>query len=397
MNILLLAPHPFFQERGTPIAVNLLLKVLSGAGHRVDILTYHLGEDVTHLNVTIHRIRGPLFIKNVRPGFSLKKLICDLYMIPKAVKMARCGRYDVIHAVEESVFIARIIRRITGIPYVYDMDSSLPAQMVEKMPFLVILRPLMRWFEKRAISRAAAVIAVCDSLASIAKDSGGARVVVLNDISLLDPAPENARLETRESLRIAGLCFIYIGNLESYQGIDLLLESFAILLETAPDSTLVVAGGTDLDVASYRKRAENLGIANNVRFIGRWPVNRMSTLMAAADVLVSPRLTGNNTPMKIYSYLDSGKPVLATAMAGHTQVLDQNTAVLSPPDPVGFAAGMLRLVNDPALREGLGARGKALATKKYSFDAFKATIINLYASIEAEAPNAHLNRSKLSA
>lgn len=386
MNILLLAPHPFFQERGTPIAVNLLLKVLSGAGHRVDVLTYHLGEDVTHPNVTVYRISRPAFIKAVSPGFSLKKLVCDLYMIPEAVQMARCGRYDIVHAVEESVFIARIIRRITGIPYVYDMDSSLPGQMVEKMPFLVVLRPLMRWFERRAISRATGVIAVCDSLAQIAKDAGGSRVVVLNDISLLDTAPENARSETRERLKITGLCFMYIGNLESYQGINLLLESFAILLKTVPDSTLVVAGGTDPDIASYKHQADNLGMANNVRFIGPWPISRLSTLLTGADVLVSPRLTGNNTPMKIYSYLDSGKPILATAMSAHTQVLDQDTAVLSAANPADYSMGMLRLVNDPVLREGLGLRGKALAAKKYCFEAFKAAIINFYAIIEAETP-----------
>ena len=88
LNILLLAPHPFYQERGTPIAVNLLLQALSGQGHTVDVLTYHEGTDVAYPGVTIHRIRRPPFARNVPPGPSLKKILCDLFMFPKALGMA---------------------------------------------------------------------------------------------------------------------------------------------------------------------------------------------------------------------------------------------------------------------------------------------------------------------
>jgi len=46
VRILLLAPHPFFQQRGTPIAERMLLEVLAGHGHQIDVLTFHEGEDV---------------------------------------------------------------------------------------------------------------------------------------------------------------------------------------------------------------------------------------------------------------------------------------------------------------------------------------------------------------
>ena len=59
MRILLLAPHPFYQERGTPIAVNLLLQALSGLGYQVDVLTYPEGSEVSYPGVTLHRIRRP--------------------------------------------------------------------------------------------------------------------------------------------------------------------------------------------------------------------------------------------------------------------------------------------------------------------------------------------------
>jgi len=383
MKILLLAPHPFYQERGTPIAVNLLLKALSERGDKIDVLTYHIGADTVHANVAIHRIARIPFVKSVRPGFSFKKIVCDIFMFRQAVRMARKGRYDVVHAVEESVFIAGTIRRITGTPYVCDMDSSMPLQICEKSPLFRILLPVMRWLERRAIRSASAVAAVCDSLADIARGHGAGKVIVLNDISLLTPVPDERAGEIRAKLDLSGVCFMYVGNLESYQGIDLLLESFCSLLKTFPDSVLVIAGGDQTGVKHCGEKARSMGIGGKVRLIGTWPVDDMASLLSAADILVSPRIKGNNTPMKIYSYLDSGKPILATDIPSHTQVLTRDVSVLAAPEPAAFGQAMASLAKDPALRAKLGGRGKALAQEKYCFNAYRKTIVGLYEWLEA--------------
>ena len=60
--------------------------------------------------------------------------------------------------------------------------------------------------------------------------------------------------------------------------------------------------------------------------------------MAQADVLVSPRTKGANTPMKVYSYLDSGVAVLATRLPTHTQVMNDETALLAEPTPEDFSS-----------------------------------------------------------
>ena len=131
MRILLLAPHPFYQERGTPIAVDLLARALAERGDTVDILTYHEGDSPRDYpdTITIHRIAPPPFAHGIRPGFSIKKLICDAAMYKKAAEHARRTSYDCIHAVEESVFMARRIGRQHNIPYIFDMDSSMPNRL----------------------------------------------------------------------------------------------------------------------------------------------------------------------------------------------------------------------------------------------------------------------------
>ena len=380
MRILLLAPHPFYQERGTPIAVDLLLRALAKRGDRVDLLTYAEGEDRDYgPGVRIHRLRTPRFLRGIRPGFSLKKLRCDAYMAPHAMRLARENAYDVLHAVEEAAFIARRIGRKLGIPYVFDMDSSMPRQIADKLPLAAPLLPLMRALERRVLRDAVAVVPMCDALAQDAAKAGARRIEVLRDISLVPAdAPACPEKGFRQGAGIQGPAVLYVGNLEPYQGIDLLLEAFAQAAPRTADAVLVVAGGRADDVATYRAKADTLGIGPRTHFLGPRPVADMIHLFRDADLLVSPRTQGQNTPMKIYSYLDSGKAVLATRLPTHTQVLDDEVAWLVEPTPAAMAEGLARLLGDPALRQRLAASAQRLAQSTYSLPAFEAAVDRLY-------------------
>ena len=397
MNILLLAPHPFYQERGTPIAVDLLLRALVKRGDSVDVLTYHEGEDLEYGdNVRILRIPQPPCAKNIRPGFTLKKLICDAYMRPKALALAGETKYDIVHAVEESVFIAMAIQRKYGIPYIFDMDSSMPEQIADKLFFMRPLLPLMRSFERRAVRKALAVVPMCDSLGDMASQYGARKVVPLRDISLLGTQSSDVRCQAsgippslyelrragRDELGIEGICFMYIGNLEKYQGIDLLLESFARFQKSGQKGSLVIVGGIERDIVSCKAHATELGIEDCTHFTGPRPLSAMKSLFAHADILVSPRAQGENTPMKIYSYLDSGKPILATDLPTHTQVLSKDVAELVAPDAEDFSAGMIRLAEDSDRRDALAKKAKILAQEKYSISAFETQVDELYGWID---------------
>lgn len=395
LNILLLAPHPFYQERGTPIAVNLLLQALSGQGHTVDVLTYHEGTDVAYPGVTIHRISRPPFARNVPPGPSVKKILCDLFMFPKALSMARKKRYDLVHAIEESAYMAMVIRRRRGIPYLYDMDSSLARQIAEKFPFLGFMLPLMAGAERAAIRGALGVVPVCDALADIARTDGARKVVLLRDISLLAPSSEADTEAVRQLIpRDERPRFLYLGNLETYQGAGLMLESFARLRKAGIPALLVIAGGRDTDIQRYREQADKLGIAGDTLFLGAQPVSRMAALFDAADILVSPRTKGNNTPMKIYSYLASGKAILATDLPTHTQVLTSRVAVLAAAEPGPFADAMIKLAGAPVLRASLGDNARTLAQQSYSRAAFNKTAGELYEWVNEILGAGHADRKQ---
>jgi hypothetical protein len=185
LNVLVLAPHPFYQDRGSPIALNEVLKILSERGNQIDLVVYHEGKDIRLAGLTIHRIRMLSSIKDIRPGFSWKKVICDILMFFKAMQLVLRHRYHVVHAVEESVFIALILKWLFKIPYIYDMDSSLPQQLVERYPSLRGFLDCFNVLEGLAVRNAIAVVPVCTALADSIARYHPNKVVVLQDVSLL--------------------------------------------------------------------------------------------------------------------------------------------------------------------------------------------------------------------
>jgi glycosyltransferase involved in cell wall biosynthesis len=247
-----------------------------------------------------------------------------------------------------------------------------------------VMFPWFQRWEAFAIRRALAIVPVCDALAEIGHRAGARKIFILRDISLLEQGEPLPAENLRESLSLRGVCFMYIGNLEVYQGIDLLLDSFAILQKGGEEASLVIVGGAFRDIQFYQEKTRRLGIEKNVHFLGPRPVNQMGALIRNADVLVSPRIKGRNTPMKIYSYLDSGRPILATDLFTHTQVLTPDVAVLEPPVPERFAEGMRSLIKDPELRSALARKAQNLAREKYCLTVYRKTAGDLYDYIESQ-------------
>ena len=87
---------------------------------------------------------------------------------------------------------------------------------------------------------------------------------------------------------------------------------------------------------------------------------------------MSPRSTGTNTPLKIYQYLRSGRPIVATRLLTHTQVLADDIAILTEPTAAAFAEGILSALSDPVRAREIGERAKRVAESKYSYEAYLA-------------------------
>ena len=383
MRVLILAPHPFYQERGTPIAVDLLIRALIERGDDVDLLTFHEGIDHTYERFQIYRIRPWPAVSNLRPGFSAKKIYCDIFMFFRFIGLMRKNKYDIVHAVEESAFMALLVCPLTRTPFVYDIDSSMTTQLIDKLPALKPMRRILGFFESLPMRYAKAVVPMCDALAEEAGKYRHNNIVVLKDVSLVgqQESPGSAT-DLRSELGLSGNIVMYIGNLESYQGIDLLLQSFSLVNQQHADTSLVIIGGAEKDIVKYRELSSQLGIDEQVYLLGPRPVGQIGFYMAQADILVSPRTQGLNTPMKVYSYLDSGVAVLATRLSTHTQVMNDNIAMLAEPDSDDFSKALLKLLLDEELRLQLAAAAKETIQREHSYAAFRQKVHGLYARLD---------------
>ena len=123
-------------------------------------------------------------------------------------------------------------------------------------------------------------------------------------------------------------------------------------------------------------------------FTGERPAREIPAFLVAADALVSPRSRGTNTPLKIYQYLRSGKPIVATRLLTHTQVLDDSTAILTGTTGREFADGILAAISRPTLAPPVwGAPPAALAETKYSYEAYLERTRQACAALAQQPPS----------
>jgi glycosyltransferase involved in cell wall biosynthesis len=376
MRILMIAPEPFFEPRGTPFSEFHRIKALTALGHQVDLVTYPFGTDVAIPGLRVFRSLRPPFLRGVKIGPSLAKIPLDALLTLTAVRRAFTGQYDVVHSHEEGGLIGVILAGVLRIPHLYDMHSSLPQQLTNfAFSRSAAIRAVFLAMERLMIRRSRVVIVICPALQDTVRDIDPHAKVVL-----IENAPGSGEGEPTASQAAAvrtgfGLAgetpvVLYTGTFEAYQGLDLLFAAMARVAERRPDARLLLAGGKAAQVVRAREQARAAGIETLTIFAGERPASEIPAFLLACDVLVSPRSRGTNTPLKIYQYLRSGKPIVATRLLTHTQVLDDDTAILTGTSPAEFADGILSALGNAAASAALGQRARHLAETKYSYEAY---------------------------
>ncbi len=376
VRVLMIAPQPFLEERGAPFAVYHHIKVLLALGIEVDLVTYHLGKPVELPGLRVLRIPTLPPIRQVRVGPSLAKIPLDILVFGLALWQLCRTQYRYIHTHEEAGLMGIVLGWIFGCKHLYYMHSDLSQQIVSSdFTNNRLLIGMMKAVQKFIVCQADTVIAICPDIETTARSMSCKTPIYLIENSAVDeslPAADPTTVATlRQDLKLGeGPVLLYTGTLESYQGIDMLLHSIPTVRATCPDVRYVLVGGHSEQVAHLSSLARELGIEDTVRFTGQRPLAEMPRYMALADILLSPRSKGTNTPLKLYTYLRSGKPILATAIFSQTQVLTPETALLVSPTAEALAQGAIELLRHPQQATAMALRARQFAEEHYSWRVF---------------------------
>ncbi|HEY3884018.1 MAG TPA: glycosyltransferase [Vicinamibacterales bacterium] len=375
MRILMIAPEPFFEPRGTPFSEFHRIRALTQLGHTVDLVTYPFGRDVSLPGLRVFRSMRVPFIREIGIGPSWAKVPLDALLALSVLRRALSGRYDAVHSHEEGGVIGAIVALALGRPHLYDMHSSLPQQLVNfDFSRSRLLATIFRGLERFMIRRSRVVIVICPQLLDVvhAVDPNAAAVLIENAPGSGNTPSSGSGQTVRRALGVGGgtAMILYTGTFEAYQGLDLLFASMAIVHREKPDARLVLAGGRPDQIENARRASDAVGLRGVVVFAGQRPADEIPAFLDAADVLVSPRSIGTNTPLKIYQYLRAGRPIVATRLLTHTQVLSDEVAFLADATPEAFAAAIGSALDDPGRAGRTGERARELAATKYSDEAY---------------------------
>ncbi len=387
----MIAPEPFFEPRGTPFSEYHRIRALTDLGHTVDLVTYPFGRDVTLPGLKIFRSAKPPFLSRVKIGPSWAKLPLDALLALKAMGVARRGRYDLVQSHEEGAAIGIPVARYLKVPHLYDMHSSLPEQL-ENFSYSrsKLLLSLFQWAERQMVRRSRVVIVICRYLGEVVRNiDAGARTVLIENApgsgdAVLAPGSNLVRAQLGLGLEVPVV--LYTGTFEAYQGLDLLFDSMKVALQRVPAAKLVLAGGHPDQVARARRDAEKAGVGGATIFAGERPADEIPRYLDAATVLVSPRSRGKNTPLKIYQYLRAGRPIVATNLLTHTQVLDAEVALLTDPTAEAFGAAIAEAILNHDLAAAVSRKAREMADTKYTYEAYVAKVkrsIDMLVSAEA--------------
>ncbi|MFD7631133.1 glycosyltransferase [Streptomyces sp. NPDC059851] len=183
---------------------------------------------------------------------------------------------------------------------------------------------------------------------------------------------------------------LQLGRLVPRKGAAVSVRALPLL----PDAELLVVGGpplarldSDPEVRRLRGIAEDVGVADRVRFTGGLSAPDVAAALRSADVVLCP---GDYEPFGIVPLeaMACGRPVVASAVGGQLDtVSDPLTGRLVPPrDPGALAAGVAALLADPALRAACGAAGRRRVLSHYSWAHVAAATETVYRSVLAARP-----------
>jgi glycosyltransferase involved in cell wall biosynthesis len=353
MKILVIAPTPFFSNRGTHIRILEEALALEKLGHRITIATYHIGRDIgteVDTRIDVRRIRRLLFwYKKLEAGPDWQKVILDIMLIRKVFYLARTQKPDIIHGhLHEGALIGWIVQKILfwrKMKLVADFHGSLTKEMVSHGYLKRGLNRIFLKIEKLINNLGDRAIA---SSWEGASDVSSARKkddceLLLDGVNLDSFDVKKSKKDIRHELELPEEQFIvgYTGGLVTNKGIDYLLDAIHLVLEKRPDIFFLIGGFPAHQVESFIR---NHHLERSVRLVSPLDYFKLPEILKACDIAVDPKDCDTaQASGKMLNYMAAGLPVVCFDKPNNRKFLGESAYFCHEISSKDIAEGILHL------------------------------------------------------
>lgn len=368
--ILMIAPTPFFSDRGCHIRIYEQAHRLVERGNKIVILTYPFGKNIPGIKTI--RVPNFTFYKDMTPGFNMHKPFLDLLLVILTFLLKLIFNPDIVYCfLHEGFLIGLLSSGFSSKKLIFDCQGSLSREIeesgkVRSQFILKAIKIIEDYIYKKARVIFVSSASIKDDLCARFGSFLGKKIIVVEDGPSMDIITNDAKTHSIEGYELdKKKIIIYTGVLSKSEGIDILLKSIKELSKIRKDFMLLVIGYPHIE--KYQKIASSLGIEKYLKFLGRINYFSLSGYLNMADIAVAPKISKTEAHGKILNYLAAGLPVVCFKSKINEEILGKYGIYVENYSSAAFAKVLNDTIANLHILKNLREERKEYVTKRFSW------------------------------
>ena len=383
LKVLMIAPTPFFADRGCHVKILEEIKTLSKRNIKITLVTYHIGRDIEGIDT--YRIINIPWYKKLDAGPSIHKYYLDLLLAAKALKVALKTKPDIIHAhLHEGVFVGRIVQFFTRKPLVADYQGSMIGEMLDHgfVKKGSLSYKFNRWLENTVNKWPQKIIFSSSQAKEFFLNNFNVdvrKVISFTEGTNTDdfhPGYDVKNLRDELKLPSGKKIVIYLGVLTKYQGIDILVSSVRSVREKYPDVHFLIVGYPN--VKYYKNMAKELNISSSITFTGKVSHQDAPKYLCLGDIGVSLKLSQTEANGKLFGYMAVGLPCVVFDTKTNKEILGDTGIYAKYNDRDSFIQRLIYLLQNEKALKKYGQLSRKRVLDNYTWDKTFSNFIPIY-------------------
>ena len=359
---------------GNSIHIRELAKALDSLGHSIYLMAGYNEKTIQNDINLEDSIIVDYSKKILNIPFPKSTFISKMILSSNAIKNFMPS---VIYERNFNCYVGALLSKVFRIPLVVEINGLVDEEIIlqrNKINNSKTKRKMFNWIRKKSFNQAQAIVAVTDGIKNELQRNYRIPPEKINviangaNIDIFKPMDQReAKEELGLNIKNKYVCFV--GNLAPWQGVEYLIKAAPIVLEEVPEARFLIVGD-----GMVREELENMvaemDLQDKFLFTGSVSFDMVPRYINVSDVCTVPKkmMLSGFSPLKLYEYMACGKPVVATDTDGFEIVKIYNTGLLiNPENPIFYSNAIINLLQSEQLCEKMGAEGRKLVVRKYSW------------------------------